>query len=201
MAAKGQYYDDRKLLDGSAQPCGCDTGIGWQCDKHRPQGLPTQIMLPQFSKADLGGLTGPVVAAPPSAPQRSEDAQKTRAGHVGTQPTGLQVLMDPAPSLFPGTDRERKALPVWSGVVMYFPRAMREISRVSFIGNEQHNPGEPLHWAKGKSTNQSDTAMRHAMDHAAGNHYDTDGTLHQAKACWRAMAELETFLEAQERNQ
>lgn len=96
------------------------------------------------------------------------------------------------------TAQERKETPVYSGVVKYFPRAIEEVAKVSFIGNEQHNPGEPLHWAKEKSKDEQDALMRHLIDHAKGNLYDSDGSLHLAKVAWRALAGLERFLEENE---
>ncbi len=100
----------------------------------------------------------------------------------------------------PTTDKERKSLPVWSGVVAYFPKALLEVARVSMVGNQQHNPGQPLHWARGKSMNQLDTEMRHAMDHHCfGTVRDTDGTMHLAKRAWRALADLELAIEAEQK--
>jgi hypothetical protein len=64
-----------------------------------------------------------------------------------------------------GTDYEgRKAIPIFEGVVMYFPKALAAVAEVSHAGNQQHNPGEPLHWARGKSMDQYNTALRHMMD-------------------------------------
>lgn len=100
----------------------------------------------------------------------------------------------------PTTDAERKAIPVWDGFVRYFPRAMIAVANVSKIGNDQHNPGEPMHWAKGKSMDQWNTAMRHMMDHSCfQNPVDKDGGLHLAKAAWRIMAALELWIEEQEK--
>ncbi len=193
--AKGRYFDDRAAVAKhlSAQPCGCDAGLGWQCDRHRPAALPTKVHVADMPE---GLYDKREVVVLPSAPQRSEDAPKTRAG--SQEGAGTQLSQPKQLSLFPGSDSDRKALPVWSGVVMYFPRALREIARVSQVGNDQHNPGQPLHWAKEKSTDQVNTAMRHAMDPGVGNHRATDGPYHQAKACWRQLAELELFLEQQE---
>jgi len=92
----------------------------------------------------------------------------------------------------------RKATPVYSGFVKYFPRAMREVARVSFIGNEQHNPGSPLHWDRSKSKDEPDAMMRHLIDHVLGEEIDTDECLHLAKVAWRAMANLEKYLEENE---
>lgn len=83
---------------------------------------------------------------------------------------------------------ERKEIPICTGVLDYFPLALLEVAKVSAAGNAQHNPGEPLHWARGKSMNQMDTMLRHIMER--GNP-DTDKVLHMAKAVWRGLAELQ----------
>lgn len=90
---------------------------------------------------------------------------------------------------------ERKRCPVYSGFIKYFPDAIQEVARVSFVGNEQHNPGKELHWDRSKSTDEPDALMRHLIDHASGNPIDTDGQRHLAKVAWRAMALLQKELE------
>jgi hypothetical protein len=97
--------------------------------------------------------------------------------------------------MLPTDDKERKALPIWTGFVMYFPDVLAAVAEVSKKGNDQHNPGEPLHWAREKSTDQMNTAMRHMLDHGRGNRFDTDGSRHLAKAIWRLCAELQTDIE------
>jgi hypothetical protein len=87
--------------------------------------------------------------------------------------------------------KERKSTPIFSGVVAYFPDALAAVARVSKAGNDQHNPGQPLHWAREKSTDQMDAAMRHMVDYAAGVMYDTDGEHHLAKVAWRILAQLQ----------
>jgi hypothetical protein len=89
----------------------------------------------------------------------------------------------------------RKERPIYSGVLAYFPDAIAEVAHVSFLGNQQHNPGEPLHWAREKSTDHLDCIARHLTDHAAGRPTDDDTALHLAKVAWRALAELQVFLE------
>jgi hypothetical protein len=94
------------------------------------------------------------------------------------------------------TDHDaRKALPVYSFLTGYFPDAIMELVKVSVEGNKQHNPGEPLHWARGKSMDQLNTAVRHIFDHGMGNTHDSDGTLHLAKAAWRLLAEIQLICE------
>ena len=86
----------------------------------------------------------------------------------------------------------RKRHPVATGVLDYFPDAILAISQVSLAGNEQHNPGQPLHWDRAKSTDEADALMRHFLDRGK---LDTDGLRHSAKAAWRALALLQKEIE------
>lgn len=95
----------------------------------------------------------------------------------------------------PNKPKDRKDTPIWSGVVLYFPNAIIEVAKVSKIGNDQHNKGEPLHWSREKSKDHMDCAMRHMIDHGMGTTKDTDGSWHLAKAAWRLMAELQLTIE------
>ena len=47
--------------------------------------------------------------------------------------------------------KERKQQPVKTGVLDYFPDAIRAVAHCSGVGNEQHNPGSELHWDRAKS--------------------------------------------------
>jgi hypothetical protein len=95
-------------------------------------------------------------------------------------------------STFPEDAKGRKEHPVASGVLDYFPDAMVAISKVSFLGNEQHNPGQPLHWARNKSTDEADALLRHFLQRGE---LDTDGVRHSAKLAWRALALLQKEIE------
>lgn len=66
-----------------------------------------------------------------------------------------------------------------------------EVAYTSYVGNEQHNPGEPLRWAKEKSNDHADALVRHLLE--AGT-IDSDGLRHTAKVAWRALALLEEEL-------
>jgi len=88
----------------------------------------------------------------------------------------------------PSQADERKALPLFSGVLAYFPDALLAVADVSKKGNDQHNPGEPLHWAKEKSADEADALVRHLLDHGT---LDSDGVRHSAKVAWRALALLQ----------
>jgi hypothetical protein len=88
----------------------------------------------------------------------------------------------------------RKEHPMCKGVLDYFPDALWEVAHVSFVGNQQHNPGEPLHWAKEKSTDEADALLRHLKDRGK---LDSDGIRHSAKVAWRALAMLQRELDAE----
>tara|TARA_R100001463_G_scaffold23238_3_gene55771 strand:+ start:683 stop:1078 length:396 start_codon:yes stop_codon:yes gene_type:complete len=92
----------------------------------------------------------------------------------------------------PTNSEERKRIPIYTGLIKYFPDAIAEVARVSLIGNQQHHPDEPLHWDREKSTDELDALARHLVE--AGK-IDTDGVRHSAKVAWRAMANLQKELE------
>lgn len=87
----------------------------------------------------------------------------------------------------------RKMMPLISGCLHYFPDALAYVAYVSYVGNQQHNPGEPLHWARGKSMDHVDAAGRHLT--GLGK-FDTDRVLHAGKLAWRSLANLQHELEA-----
>jgi len=103
---------------------------------------------------------------------------------IGGAPTRASTLPEKAD--------ERKRFPVASGVLDYFPDALVAVSNVSYRGNEQHNPGQPLHWARGKSADEADTMIRHFLQRGS---LDTDGIRHTAKLAWRALALLQKEIE------
>tara|TARA_Y100000385_G_scaffold40646_1_gene37851 strand:- start:115 stop:510 length:396 start_codon:yes stop_codon:yes gene_type:complete len=89
--------------------------------------------------------------------------------------------------------QKRKDTPVFSGVLKYFPNALKEISKCSKAGNDQHHPDKPLHWDMSKSKDEYDALTRHLIDHTI-DPIDTDGILHLTKVAWRALAGLERHL-------
>lgn len=120
-----------------------------------------------------------------------------QGGTIGTQtsspppkkPRGPQnVLRD-----LPDDPGDRKNTPIGTGVLDYFPAALAEIARLSKAGNDQHNPGEPLNWARGKSNDHWDCITRHGIQRGTR---DSDGMRHSAKLAWRALALLQEEIEA-----
>lgn len=92
----------------------------------------------------------------------------------------------------PTSAKERKNVPVATGVIDYFPDALAAVAEVSYCENEQHNPGTALHWDRSKSTDEADALMRHFMERGK---LDTDGKRHSAKVAWRALALLQKEIE------
>lgn len=95
--------------------------------------------------------------------------------------------------MLPTDPKARKNVPIATGVLDYFPDALAAVAEVSRIGNEQHNPGKPLHWDRSKSTDEADALMRHFVERGT---IDSDGSRHSAKVAWRALALLQKEIEA-----
>jgi hypothetical protein len=83
--------------------------------------------------------------------------------------------------------------PITTGLLDYFPDACALVAEVSFLGNQKHNPGEPLHWARGKSMDHADCIARHLIERGG-----FDGKLrHTACLAWRALALLQEEAEVE----
>jgi hypothetical protein len=113
--------------------------------------------------------------------------QDPRMLGIGGAPTRATTL--------PTEAKERKQYPIASGVLDYFPDAIAAVSNISYRGNEQHNPGQPLNWARSKSSDEADTMLRHFLQRGT---IDTDGARHSAKMVWRALALLQKEIEAEQ---
>jgi hypothetical protein len=98
----------------------------------------------------------------------------------------------------PADAAERKMYPILRFLTKYFPDAILAMVRVSVAGNKQHNPElapQDIQWARGKSPDQLEAAMRHLWDHQTLGPFDTDGERHLAKAMWRIGAQLQLDIE------
>jgi hypothetical protein len=97
-------------------------------------------------------------------------------------------------TVLPTDSAARKNIPLVRGLLDYFPAALAAVAEVSQAGNDKHNPGEPLHWARGKSGDHADCIVRHIVDR--GTIDPEDNLRHSAKVAWRALALLQEELEA-----
>lgn len=81
--------------------------------------------------------------------------------------------------VLPHDSAERKTYPMHTVIAGYFPAALAAVAHHSFVNNERHNPGEEMHWSRGKSDDHLDAAMRHLVE----------GDL--VGLAWRALAALQ----------
>ena len=93
--------------------------------------------------------------------------------------------------IFPDDHHERLDYPVFSGLLAYFPNACAAVARHSKVSNDQHNPGQPMHWAKEKSIGRGDKIVSHLMQGMAG---DGNADEHLTAMAWRALELLERRL-------
>ena len=124
-------------------------------------------------------------------PLRDEPCQSGLAPARATKEVAAERPKAPPP-LSKANAAERKTMPILSGAIAYFPDALGWVSFVSFVGNMQHNPGQPMHWAQEKSKDHKDCCARHL---AGLGTLDDDGIPHSWKLAWRALANLQ--MEAQ----
>lgn len=99
----------------------------------------------------------------------------------------------------PIDSHKRKNYPLYSGVIKYFPCALAGVANVSKIGNDKHNPGQPLHHARGKSNDHADCILRHMVDmgedFGQGIGKDENGVPQVLYMAWRALALAQEWLE------
>lgn len=91
--------------------------------------------------------------------------------------------------MLPTDSKERKATPLCTGVLDYFPDALAAVARLSKFGNDKHNPGQPMHWSRGKSSDHADCIVRHLVDR--GKVDAESGMSHTVEVAWRALALLQ----------
>lgn len=120
--------------------------------------------------------------------QTREDAEFYAGSHLkdGT----VQIIhIAEAPPLRDYTSAERNEIPIWDVLANYFPDAIASVARHSKKANDKHNPGEPLHWSRHKSSDHLNKAARHLMTPDA---VDPDtNEIELAGAAWRCLAALQ----------
>lgn len=118
-----------------------------------------------------------------------EDQPGVITGGISSTKLGQFCEIEQPPRLREYTSAERKAMPVDAGDLKYFPDAHAATARVSVKGNEKHNPGEPLHWSRGKSNDHLECVVRHLL-----TPYEIDpesGEPHINHALWRLKAAVQ----------
>lgn len=109
-----------------------------------------------------------------------------------------KILGEAAPGDWLNTlsSAERKECAMSRGVLAYFPDALALVARHSVRMNEKHNPGERVHWSRGKSADHDDCVVRHSASIAVDpDSTDGDGAYHIVCRAWRALAALQVWIE------
>jgi hypothetical protein len=130
------------------------------------------------------------------ARERNMKAKAAIQGVLHEPPPGTVLPLVTLPRIvevLPTDAETRKNIPLARGLLDYFPNALAAVAEVSRVANEQHNPGQEMHWARGKSNDHADCVLRHLIDRGK---VDSDGLRHTGKAAWRMLALLEEELEA-----
>lgn len=135
---------------------------------------------------------------------------RNQVPHAYTPPNRAPARSSKSPAAAPPARRPqrlidadsatRKMYPMTTGFLDYFPDALAEASNVSFLGNEKHNPGQPMHHARGKSNDHADCIMRHLTERGGFDVIVVDGVEHKvrhsAALLWRAAALCQEEIEA-----
>lgn len=116
-------------------------------------------------------------------------SEKATSGYTAIGANAVNTLADRVAQvmsvpLLPHDSDERKKYPLASAFLDYFPSAVAHLANHSFVANEKHNPGQPVHWSRDKSNDHRDAAMRHLLE---GD---------WAGLAWRGMALLQLELES-----
>lgn len=77
---------------------------------------------------------------------------------------GSNMIEEKKVTTLPTDSNERKGIPLLSGCLKYFPAALAGVANISKLGNDKHNPGQPLHHSRGKSADHGDCILRHLTD-------------------------------------
>jgi hypothetical protein len=158
---------------------------------------------PNFYRYPKTGFPAPhvtaeecVVCNPAEATRESAVPTATASG---TSPPDTRTVGLPPRFIDRLTSLQRKQFPMATGLIDYAPDALAAVSHVSWVGNQKHNPGEPLHHARGKSMDHADCQIRHLSTRLdpdpayAGD--PIEEVSHLAQKAWRAIIELQERME------
>jgi hypothetical protein len=190
----------------------CLTGLHWNVEDAEGETKIIRLLEAHLVNADsIENIRAKRVAELADAPRGvhvAHPAQKLAVAAFAAEqaaPAGLVCCQSPLPT----DSAARKEIPLWEGVMAYFPAALVAAARVSHLGNQKHNPGEELHHARGKSMDHTDCIARHLVDYQALKaqaHTAAEGSWagcsavseaeeHLGNLAWRVLAYVQTELE------
>lgn len=94
----------------------------------------------------------------------------------------------------PGAKLDGGKVPIFQGVISYFPRALEAVAKVSAFGAQKYSwdGWGPVDDGINRYANAQ---YRHALSAARGETHDPDsGMLHAAHEAWNMLAKLELML-------
>ncbi len=161
--------------------------------KREPRFIKTN---PRYAEERLLPAVDAAVAPLSPASQHEYETARAVYGHPAlVAPYGQAAPAAVANAQVPrvlADDGKREDYPMFDGLLAYFPAALAEVARWSVVGNAKHNPGQPLHWAREKSTDHENKIVRHLLD---ARQVDKDGFVEAVALAWRALALCQTILE------
>lgn len=98
-------------------------------------------------------------------------------------------------SSLPRGSERRKAIPLYSGVMRFFPAALAMVAQASVRGNRKHCPGQPMVFDSSVSMDHGDCILRHMINMDEGDGCDENGVPHVAYVAWRALALAQQWAE------
>lgn len=120
--------------------------------------------------------------------------------HIRDTPMADQTDAAPATDKADSRKMDAGKIPMWQGLINYFPRALVAVALVSEYGKRKYDPENPIFdtgWARVTNgiPRYKDAEMRHFIKETIGSDYDEESEMaHRAHKLWNDMAVLERDL-------
>jgi hypothetical protein len=144
-----------------------------------------------YFPASLAALVDRVSGASCAPPLADDLIEALRDRDWGSVCVLALYDLDAEIAVDPGVSGNIDNVMALSDLFTEFAPALAAVAQVSWHGNEKHNPGQPLHHARGKSMDHPDCIARHHVERGG---FD-GGMRHSACKLWRALAAWQEQLE------
>ncbi len=201
LRKSSQFVDGTSIIDGSINPLNCRGTI--TCIEEYPV-LPIKVDWDNKSHNSYNAKDLKIVRILSNqdkfVPQKLIDAdRKLRKDMAEGSCLQMGKLLKKKTTTLPVDSAERKNFPIHEGCIKYFPAALAGVAHISKIGNDKHNPGEPMHHSREKSKDHADCIQRHQLelseDFGKGVGRDEKGVPQVLYTAWRALAQAQIWLE------